>query len=67
MNIDLSGRASIVTGAGQGIGKVIAQTLAEQDMVAVVKSQQGCVPCDDGVCHVGQGHSERVELCSTRP
>lgn len=36
MNIDLSGKVAIVTGAGRGIGRQIARTLSEEGVITVI-------------------------------
>ncbi|MGV9380502.1 SDR family NAD(P)-dependent oxidoreductase [Nonomuraea sp. NPDC003707] len=52
MDLELSGRVAIVTGASRGIGLAIVRTLAEEGALVVAASRTRAEKCPDNVVHV---------------
>ena len=66
MIIDLTGKVAIVTGAGRGIGRVIAATLAREGVHTVVTDVDQASLDDVGRQFAQQGWSGRQFLCDVR-
>ncbi|MEC0226152.1 SDR family NAD(P)-dependent oxidoreductase [Paenibacillus alba] len=66
MNIDLSGKVAIVTGAGRGIGREIALTLAQEGVITVITDIQEDLLAAVGSEFVLNGYRGSQYLCDVR-
>jgi len=66
MHIDLTGKVAIVTGAGRGIGREIAETLAREGVKTVVTDIQPAYLEDVGRAFAENGWEGMQRLCDVR-
>ncbi len=66
MNIDLSGKVAIVTGAGRGIGREIALTLAQEGVITVITDIQEDLLTAVGSEFASRSYSGSQYLCDVR-
>ncbi|OPH54797.1 short-chain dehydrogenase [Paenibacillus ferrarius] len=66
MNIDLSGKVAVVTGAGRGIGREIALTLAQEGVITVITDIQEDLLAAVGSEFALNGYPGSQYLCDVR-
>jgi len=66
MNIDISGKVAIVTGAGRGIGRAVAETLAREGVVTIVTDVQQSALDDVARQWNENGWAGAPRLCDVR-
>ena len=58
---DLSGKSAIITGSSRGIGKAIAEAMAEQGANVVISSRKPG-PCQEVAASINEKHSEGTAI-----
>ncbi|MFC5653713.1 SDR family NAD(P)-dependent oxidoreductase [Paenibacillus solisilvae] len=66
MNIDLNGKVAIVTGAGKGIGREIAHTLAHEGVITIMLDLDGNLVADSAKEAAGKGLQAYPYECDVR-